>query len=194
LIINDELVGVGVLENVIGKLKLEDGQFLIDFFETGFLRVVELGAGPDKILVESFEELALLGIESEAAAVALIIDRLDAGEELRVEIYFIVMLGERRSQVGGDGLKFIVGIGREEIFQEAAGAIKEETAAVKGFDGVSKGGWIGVFGNGFNFFIVAIDTFEDGRFEMLVFDAVERRSLKRRSPSRKERVVGSGGR
>jgi len=75
------------------------------------LRIVEVGAGPDKILVESFEELALLGIEREADAVALFIECLDAGEKLRVEIYFIVMLGENRSQVGGDGLKFIVGVG-----------------------------------------------------------------------------------
>jgi len=111
LIINDKLVSVRFFKNVVSEFKLEDGQLLIDFFEAGFLSIVEVGTGPDKILVESFEKLALLGIESEAAAVALIIDRLDAGEELRVKIYFIVMLGEDWSQVGGDSLKFVIGIG-----------------------------------------------------------------------------------
>jgi len=111
LIVDDQLVGVGIFENVVSEFKLENSQFLIDFFEAGFLRLVEVGTGPDKILVESFEELTLLGSKREVASITLLIDCLEAGEELRVEIYLVVMLGENRGQVGGDGLKFIVGVG-----------------------------------------------------------------------------------
>jgi len=132
------LVSVGLFEDIFGEFQLEDSQLLIDFFEERFLSIVEVSTGADKIFVESFEELTLLRVKRET--ISLLIDCLDSGEELRVKIYLIIMLGEGRSQVSGDGLELVIGVSRKKIFQEAAAAVEEKTAAVEGFECVGKGG------------------------------------------------------
>jgi hypothetical protein len=138
LVINYQLVSVGLFEDIFGEFQLEDSQLLIDFFEERFLSIVEVSTGADKIFVESFEELTLLRVKRET--ISLLIDCLDSGEELRVKIYLIIMLGEGRSQVSGDGLELVIGVSRKKIFQEAAAAVEEKTAAVEGFECVGKGG------------------------------------------------------
>ena len=71
---------------------LQGGQLGVHGLERRFIGSRELGAGPDEILVVTFEQIPGFGVEGELVAPGM--ESLDTGEKRRVEIDRVRMRGE----------------------------------------------------------------------------------------------------
>ncbi len=97
---------------------------------------------------------------------------------------------KRRGQLLGHRLQLIAGVGRKQVFHDLFCPVEEKAAAVQGFQGIGEGRRVGIFGNGFYFFLVAPDSLEDRRLEMFNLNPVEGRGAERCRPVSEKWVVG----
>ena len=70
------------------KSEKADGKLLVIVRQLGLLRVVELGAAADEALIGAGQQPHLLGIEADV--VAMLVERCDPREQLRVEVDLVV--------------------------------------------------------------------------------------------------------
>ena len=121
-------------EHVLAEVGEERGEALVQFGELFLGRLVQLCAGADELGVVEPHQPLLLGIEIEA--VALLVHRGDALEELLVLHDPIVERGQLGSHLALDGLDLVVVHRRCVDGVDAADAVEGVASPFHGGDGV----------------------------------------------------------
>ena len=134
----------------------------------------EVGAAPGEFLVGVDQQLVLVRLQSEA--VALLKDGLDAGEESLVKGDVHLVFGHQGREVLGDLLHLLIGIGLEQVVEDAADALQGLARALQGLDGVCKSRGIGIAHDGIDLGLRLGDGLLEGGLVVFVPDPVERRS------------------
>ncbi len=113
------------------------GELLIDRADLTLLRRIELGAAADEAVIGAGQQAQLLGVEAEA--VALVVERLDPGEQLGIERDAV----ERRRQFGRPFLvERLIGRGRHIVGHHAEhrpDLVEPRSAAFHRLDRVGEG-------------------------------------------------------
>jgi hypothetical protein len=104
---------------------------------------------------------------------AFVVDLLDAGEELRVEVDGVLRGGELGRSVFLDFLESVVGVGAGDAIEGEGDAGEELAGALEGDDGVVERGSRGVVGDGVDFNLLLGDAGFDGGLVVGVLDFVE---------------------
>ena len=162
-------VGVGGLEHVLCEAHGEGGYLLVELAEAFLLVGGGVGAAADEALVGLFEEAHLLGVEVEA--LSLVVDGLDAGEELGVEGYVVAVGGEERRHLLLDGLHLLAVLTLGEVEEDGADLFQQLSAVFVSEDGVLEGGGLGVVHDGLDFGFLAVHAFGEGRHVVFGLDA-----------------------
>ena len=81
-------------------------------------RLIKRRTVANEAFVLLVEQALLLGVQAEA--LALVVDGLDAGEELGVEGYVVAVGGEQRGDGLLDGVEFVAGVGGGEVEEDGA--------------------------------------------------------------------------
>jgi len=182
---------VVLLEQVLAEAGLQRGQLAVDLAQARLLLLVQPGAGAHEVEVVTVEQAQLLGVEAEL--VALVVQGLDAGVQLRVEGDGVGVRGQQRRHGGLHLLHLRVGVGADQVEEHVGHAQQYLAAALGGDDGVVEGRRLGVVGDGVELGALLGHALLEGRQVVRVGDAVERRQLVRQR-ARFEEGVGRGRR
>ncbi len=96
-IVDDDGRGVHLIQHVLAELRAQLGELGVHLLEARLVRLGQLRAGAHEILVVALDEPQLLGVELQRGA--LVVERLDAREQLGVQVDRVVVRGRtsRRS-------------------------------------------------------------------------------------------------
>ena len=106
--VHDDGGGVRVGEELVGVLRRQGGELFVELREPGLVGGAEVGAGAHEEEAVALDEVLRLRVEPER--VALVVDRLDAGVELRVHVDRVVVGRDLRRELGLDLLERLVRI------------------------------------------------------------------------------------
>ncbi len=183
-----EQVSLLVRQHVLAELGAERGQPLGDRRHPLPGLGVERGAGLDEAAVVALQHARLLLGEAEVAL--LLHQRIDAPEQLGVLVDAHGVLGEARRHLALDRLDRLVGVGAREIVENGRHAIEAAPGALQRLDRVLERRPGRVLGDHLDFRDVVGKRLVEGRHEMLVAHAVERRHLERRLPLPQQGIAG----
>ena len=167
----------GISENVLAILRRQRRLFLIQRFESCFVGVRELRAGADEVAVVALDQPFRFCIEVER--VALVVDRLYAGEEFRIEIDRVGVCRQLRRLFRFDLLHRVVGVRLRQVEENLRGARQQIAALLHRDDRVVEGRWIGIVRDDLDFREAALHALFDRGLVVGVLDLVEWRRLKR---------------
>ncbi len=187
-ILDDQLEGVGLLEQVGAELDGQPRQLGVDGAQAVLLRRREVRAAADEAPVRTVEERGLLGIERELRA--RVVDRLDPREQRLVEEDVVGMPGEHRLDLGLDGLQGVAGLGPGEDAEDVDDAGERLAGVVKRRHRVVEGGRRVARGDRRDLAVVLAHRHGERRQEVLRPDPLERRQAVRRGPLAEQRVRG----
>ena len=185
--VEDELVGVGGFQHVLGEAEGERGYLLVELAETGLLLGGDVGAATHESFVCLLQQSHLLGVEVEA--LALVVDGLDALEEFGVE-GDVVAVGR---QLGGDlfgyGLHLVAVFAFAKVEKDAGDFVEQFAAVLVGLDGVLEGGCFGVVDDGVDFGCLLLHAFLEGGHVVLGLDFPKIGNFIGCAPFCEERIV-----
>jgi hypothetical protein len=186
-LVQDEDEAVVLLEDVLAELLGQDGELLVDRPELRLLGLVEVGPAADEELVGLVQELGLLRGQGEL--VLALPDGLDPGEELRVEVDVVLVLGQERGDRRLDLLHLLVGVGRGQVEEDVRHLGQEGPALLQGLDGVGEGRRLGIAVDGGDLLLLAGHPgFESGHI-MGRLDPVEGRRFEGGGPGEEEGIL-----
>ena len=99
-------------QQLLLEVGLQRRVLLVELAQLRLVGVRQIGAGMDELQVVDLQQLQRFRIELQR--VALVVDRLHAREELRVEEDRVLMRGELRRLVGLDLVQRVVGVGLDD--------------------------------------------------------------------------------
>lgn len=192
LVVHHHRSGGGGSDQTGMELGGQRGFFHIELAQGRLVGVAQLRTGADEFLVVAFDQAGLHRVQAQRGA--LVVDGLDAREQLRIQADFVLVFGQLRGDFFLDLLARFVGIGLDQAEEHARHAVQRFAAALKRFDGVVEGGRFGVVGDPAHFGQVLLHAFIEGRQIVTVLDAVERRGLERQRAGAQQGVGGGVGR
>ena len=165
--------GVGRSQRVLTELQRQvrelGGVFAVEFL----VGRRERGAVAGEALIGLLEQHAVLRIE----ASRMLVDRLHAGEEARVERDVVLQLRELGLHAQGDLLHLVAGCGRKEVEEDPGDAAEQRPLTLQRHDRIAEGGLRGVLDDGLHLGARAGDRSVERRFVVLQADRGEGRGL-----------------
>ena len=180
LIGHDQFETVGFLQQVLAEHGGQFGQTGVDLLEALTRSSFQRGAAPHEIQVGQFEQPHLLFIQPQR--LTLLVQRIDPRENLLVHVNRVPLTGQARGHLDVQFLQEIVGVGVVDVVEGVGHAPQGLPGYLERFDRVSEAGWFGVGANRGNLRAQLLDAPLEGRLEVLVTDAVERRNTVGRFP------------
>ena len=159
--------------DVVRELHGRQRQFAVDLLQPGLLLGVEQRPGPHETAVGLLDEAQLFGIQTERRA--LLIDRLDAFEELLVEPDLVGMGRQQRSHLDLDLLQFGGILRGAEHVEDQRHLREHRSGVVVGEDRVFERGFVVVRRDGVDLGVVERHAALQSRQEVFGGDAVEGR-------------------
>ena len=123
LSVDKQRARLGGGEQLLGEGGLKRAQPLVHRLQLRLLGGGKLGAGVHELLVIDVEQLGLLGVEVQLGLV--VVEILDAGEQLGVEVDEVVVRGEQRRGLGVGRLQRVVGVGAIDCGEGEDGAFEQ---------------------------------------------------------------------
>jgi hypothetical protein len=179
-----------VVQHVLAERRRERGDALGDRLGALARAPLELRAGEDEVEVHALEEPELLGIQAERFA--LRVQRVDAREQLRVELDRGVVGRELRHDLALDRLQLGRGVRRREVVEHRADARVRATGRVERGDRVGERRRRAIVRDRRDLVAVLAHRDVERGTEMLRFDVVERRQAVATGPGSEQRVVVEG--
>ena len=164
-------------QQLVGELGAERRLFLVEVLQLGLVGVGQLGAGMHEVPVDHLDQALRLRIELER--VALVVDRLDALEQLAVEVDRILVRGQLRRLVFLHLLQRVVGVGAGDRTEHLHHAVQQGAGLLHRHEGVVEGRRIRVVGDLLDLGQLLLHALLDRRLVVGVRDLVERRRLER---------------
>ena len=186
--VDDQCDVVDFLEHVLRKLGTKPGQFAVDLSQTRLLLVVQPCAGANEIPMGFFEQTQLFGIK--AQAIALLVERINPGEQIRVQQDRIAVRRQPRRHLALDLLAGIIGVGTDQVEEHRGHPRQHPAAALHGHDGVVEAGCHGTGRDSLDLGQMLFHAALHGRDEVLVANLVEWRHLQRQRGDFEEWVHG----
>ena len=166
---------VHFLEHVLAEGGGQAGQLGVHRLQGFLVGVGQVGAGTDEVGVVTLEQALGLGVQ--AQGISLVVERLDAREELAVEQDRVLVGGELRRQGGLHLLDFGVGVGAGQVAEHRAGAVEQGAGFFHRDDGVHEARRVRVVGDRGDFGALLGHAALERRLVVLVLDQVEARRL-----------------
>ena len=172
------------------KLLLEIGRerriLLVDLAQLLLVGFRQVGTGMNELQIVDLQQLR--GFRIQLQAVALVIDRLHAREELVIEEDRVVVRRELRRLVGLDLVQRVVGVRLDDAEESRSGAVEQTARLLHRDDGVLEGRRFGIVRDRLDLGDLLAHAFFDRGLIVAVLDAVERRRVKRQIAHRGERI------
>ena len=165
--------------------------FLVQLLELFLVGVREIGSSFDELLVVVFDQTQRLGVELERGA--LVVDSLDAREELRVEGDGVLMRGHAWGKPLLHLLKIVIGVGAGDAVEDERDTAEKPARFFKGDDGVLKCGRRGAVGDGRDFPDLLGHAGFEGGLVVRVLDLVEGSGVEGERALGIERIAGTEG-
>ncbi len=190
-VVHDHGRSVHFLPHVVAEPGAQRGQFGVHRLQRGLVGVVQVGAGADEAGVVALDQSHALRVQ--AQGVALFVQRLDAGEELGIEVDGVAVRGELRRVVGAQLVARVVGVGADQVEEHGGGAVQHLAGLLQRDDGVVEGGRGRVAGDGVDLLQLLGHAGVEGGGEIAVLDPVELRVMQRQRALREEGIGGLDG-
>ena len=168
---------------------LQRGFFLVQLAQRGLVGIGQLGAGAHEVAVVALDQEF---VDSASSSVALVVERLDAREQLRIEEDRILVRGELRRLVFLDLLQRVVRVRLRQREEHLADARQQRAGALHRDDRVVEGRRGGLVGDLLDLGELLLHAFLDRRLEIAVVDLVERRRLVLQRARTEERIGRNG--
>jgi len=186
--IDDQRDVVDFFQHVLRELGAEPGQLTVDLAQARLLLIRKPRAGANEITMGFLEQAQLLGIEPQRFA--LLIQAVDPGKQLGIELDRIAVCRQPRRHLTLDLLAFVVGVGADQVEEHRGHARQGSAAALHRNNRVVEARRIGIAGNGLDLGQMLFHTALHRRDEVLIANPVERRHLQRQRGDFKERIHG----
>ena len=190
-VVDDDRRGVHFLQHVVAEGGAQRGQFGVHLLQRRLVGVVEVGTGADEAGVVALDQAHALRVQ--AQFVALVVQRLDAGEQLGVQADGVAMRGELRRVVRAQLVARIVGVRADQVEEHGGGAVQHLAALFHRDDGVLERGRGRVVGDGVHLLQLLGHAGVEGGCEVAVLDLVELRVMQRQRAFGEEGIGGLGG-
>ena len=190
--VNDQLVGVGLLQEVVRELHDQARQFGVDRPQSLLLRRGEVGSAANESPVGRLQQRRLLWVEVELGA--LLVDRLDPFEQRFAKTNVVGVTREHWPDLGLDRLQLLVCLRARQHAEDVSDIRQEFARVVERRDCVVERGGLRVRRNRFDLLVVPQHRFLQRRHEVLRLDEVERRHAEGCRPLRQQRIEGLGRR
>ena len=184
-----EAVGVRIGQLVLLELHRQRRHALVDLAHALLLRLIELGAGADEVVVVLLGDAPLFRFERRAVLVHL----LDAREQRRIEIHLVAERREFRAHFALDALDIGVGVRRRPVREDRLHAAQQLAAALKALDGVAEGAHAALHGDRPDLGPSLGDAGLEGGHEVRFLDEVEGRCAIRQRPGLQKGVARGVG-
>ena len=169
------------------ELVAELRHFPVEGAEPVLVRRGEVGAGAHEVLVVSLDHQALQRIEAQAGAA--VVEGLDPLEQGVVERDGVPMRGHSGRQGPLDGLQGVVRVGGGEAAEDALHTAEQLARALEREDRVLERRRGAFVDDGLHLGELLAHPLFDGRLEVGVVDAVERRRLVEQRAGRREGIA-----
>ena len=177
---------VGVGEQPVGVVRRELGLLLVERAEPGLVGVVEPRAGADELALVALDEVLRLLVEAEA--LALVVERLDAEEEFRVQVDRVAVRGVERRDLGSDLLQGLARVRLGEAGEDLAHPGEQLARAFHRLDRVGERRSLRVLRDALDLRELSLHPLDDRGLEVRVPDLVELRRLERQRARGEEGV------
>ncbi len=175
-------------QHVLAELGGQRRHFGVDCLDPCLLRVAQVGAGAHEIGVVALDQAHALLVQTQVGA--LFIQRLDAREQLGVQVDAVAVGGELGRVLGVQFVEGVVGVGAGQVAERDRGAGQQLAGAFHRQDGVVEGRRLAVIGDGLDLAGVFGHAAVEGRREIAVLDLVELRVLVRQGALLEEGIHG----
>ena len=153
------IIAVGLGNDVVTEFEREQCQFLVNLFEALFLVLRQVGPVVGEVLVGLGHQSHLLGVKTELFA--LVIDELNALEQLVVKDDTVAQFAQHRAYLLGDSIHLVVTVRLEHIEENAHHAVQQQTGTVEGLNRVLESRFGFVVGDSLYFgFLLGYSCFE----------------------------------
>ena len=193
LVRDDDGRGLRVGEQELREPRREPRLLLVQGAELRLVAGAELGAGAHEAQVVPVEEIPALRVEAES--VALVVQRLHARVQLRVQVDRVLVLRELRGLLGADLLDRVVRVRGREVEEHLRDPREERSGALHGLERVREGGRRRVVRDRVDLRDLLLHALFDRGRVVGVPDLVEWRSFvwKRALPEERVRLGRGGG-
>ena len=167
----------------------------VDRLHAGLAVLVQLRAGAQELLVLAFDQALLLRAQAQRGAA--LVQRLDAGEELGIQLDRVAVRGQAGGVVRLQLQPRGIGVGAGEAHQQRGRAAQRAAAAFERHDGVVEGRRGRVVGDRGHLGQLLRHALVERGADVGIGNAVERRVLQRQRTRRQQQVGGrraGGGR
>ena len=186
-LVDHQLERVGLLQHVLAKGQLQHGDLAVQLAQLSLVGLRQVGATAHEILIGLLEKLHLLLVE--AQLVFLVINRLDTGEQLRVEVDIVVVFREDRRHLAAQGLHLVVGVDTVLSAKDDLHLAQQGALLVEGDDRVLEGRFLRVVDDRVDLLAALLDALHHRGLVVLKLDLVEWRHAERGRVLREERVL-----
>ena len=163
------------LQDILAELRGQRGQLLVELAQLGFVRLGQLSAGAHELGVIALEQLQRLGIQVQLRALA--VERIDAGEQGRIEVDGIVMRAQQRRHLGLDLQHLLVAVGAVEVEEHGGDAIEQPAGALERDHRVGQSRHLRVVRNSVDLQALRRHARDKGRPVVRIANTIERRQL-----------------
>ena len=178
LVLDHELEGVGLGEEIAVELHLESGQPLVDLLEPALILGSQKGAVADIIAVEILQQKELLGVEVER--LALVIDGLHPGKEPGIELDLVLVGRQPRRDLLLNRFDLVVGVGSAQGEKDPRHLVEHLARAIERRNGVGEGRRLWIVDDCCDLGVLTGHSLLERRDEVGLVDAIEGLDVKRR--------------
>ncbi|MDR6139316.1 hypothetical protein QE438_002620 [Pseudoxanthomonas sp. SORGH_AS 997] len=145
LVVHHHRAGGGGRDQPGVELRGQGGLFDVELAQGGLVGVGQLRTGAHELLVLVLDQALLLRVQVQG--VALVVEALDAREQLRIQVDLVLVRGQLGRDLFLDLLTRIVGIGLDQAEEDARDAGQGLAAALHRLQRVGEGGRLRVVGD-----------------------------------------------
>ena len=190
-LVGDERPGLGAGDELLLERRLQGRGFLVDLAQSRLVGLGEAGAGAHEVVVVHLEQHPRFRIERELVALGM--DRLDPGEQLRIHVDGVVVRGKLGRLLGLDAVEHVVGVGLDHGVERLVHAVEHAPRLLHGDDRVCERRRGGIVGDRLDLGEMLPHPLLEGGLVVAVPDLVEGRRLKGQRARRGERIALAGG-
>ena len=175
-----------LLQRVLLERGLQRRELGVQRAQLGLAGLGQLRAGAHEVLVIAPQQARGFGVETQR--IALLVQRVDAREQARVEVHLVAVRGELGRHLALHGLQLRIGVGAGQVVEDGLDASQHPARALHRDDGVVEGRLVRVGRDRLDLLAVFGDALLERRQEVVVADLVEAREVQRQRAFDEQRV------
>ena len=188
LLVDHQLKIVGLAQDILAECQLEHGDALVQLAQLGLIGLREVGAAAYEALISQLEQFLLLLVEVHLSLV--VVNRLHAGEQLRIQADVVRVLGKQGIYLLLQRLDLLGGIDARLTAESVHHLVQQLAALVQSDNRILESGRIRIVDDRVDLILVLLHSPLERRLVVRDLDLVERRHPIRCRIFREERIRG----